>query len=128
MGFRTQRERAGSREKRRRKSEPVSNPSARSMCDPCDLNRRCASAAAGLEPQDHKHGHTPRSMPSGSGAFAVGRSPVSPLESSAPKQTTHKLFIPVRDIVRTGRNTQSISCLLSPLCLLMLLFEDNVSA
>ncbi len=34
------------------------------MCDPRDLNRRSASAVAG--PRDHRHRHTPRSVPGGS--------------------------------------------------------------
>ena len=33
------------------------------MCDSRDLGRRRASAAAGPQPRDRTHGHTPRSMP-----------------------------------------------------------------
>ncbi len=43
--------------------EPISKPSARSMCDPRDLTSRGASAAAG--PRDHRREHTPRSVPGG---------------------------------------------------------------
>ncbi len=48
------------------------------MCDPRDPNRRCASAAAGPEPRDHRHGHTPRSVPGGSGTYCSGESTISP--------------------------------------------------
>ncbi len=41
------------------------------MCDPRDLTRRGASAAAG--PRDHRRGHTPRSVPAGAQCIAAGR-------------------------------------------------------
>ncbi len=41
------------------------------MCDPRDLTRRGASAAAG--PRDHRRGHTPRSVPGGSTMHCSGR-------------------------------------------------------
>ncbi len=40
------------------------------MCDPRDLNRRSASAVGG--PRDHRHGHTPRSVPGGSTMHCSG--------------------------------------------------------
>ncbi len=71
---RTPRESARSGECRWRKGKPVSNPSARSMCDPRNLNRCCASAVAGPGPErrDHRHRHTPRSVPGGSETYCSG--------------------------------------------------------
>ncbi len=41
---------------------PISNPSARSICDPRDLTRHHASAAAKPEPHDHTSGRSTNSL------------------------------------------------------------------
>ncbi len=41
---------------------PISNPSARSICDPRDLTRHRASAAAKPEPHDHTSGGSTNSL------------------------------------------------------------------
>ena len=59
------------------------------MCDSRDLGRRRASAAAGPQPRDRTHGHTPRSVPGESGALNSEKSTISPPRADCASSTPH---------------------------------------
>ncbi len=94
----------------RDKDETISDPSAKSTCDPHDNSCHCASA--NRTQQDHEPGCFHRRRPGGSGAHKVGeahnhgRQPPRDLPMHAPLPNRQRaiMSIPIREITWAGRN------------------------